>query len=67
MQAMSVRRLSDSPRTARLYLDGKRVSRTAWETAHFGRRTDAYASRITTRKKDGAEIVREYHYIRVQS
>lgn len=64
MQAMRVRRLSDSPSSARLYLDGRRVSRLAWDTAHFGRRTDTYGSRISTRKRDGAEIVREYHYIR---
>lgn len=63
MQAMKVRRLSDSPRSARLFLDGKRVSRTAWNAAHFGRRTDTYASRMFTRR-DGAECVREFHYIR---
>jgi hypothetical protein len=64
MQAMRVRRLSDAPSSARLYLDGKRVTRAKWEAAHLGRRTDTHCTRITTRKRDGAEIVREYHCIR---
>ena len=66
MQAMRTRRLSDSPRDARLYLDGKRVSRAAWDAAHFGRKIDTLASRITSRR-DGAEIVREYHQIRTNA
>ena len=65
MQAMRTRRLSDSPRCARLYLDGKRVSRDAWEAAHYGRTIDTICSRITTRR-DGAEIVREYHCLRTR-
>lgn len=66
MQAMLVRRLSDHPRDARLYLDGKRVSRLTWDAAHLGRAIDSVSSRIETRKRDGAEIVREYHSIRVK-
>ena len=61
--AMRVRRLSDSDSAARLYIDGRRVSRATWETAHFWRCTDSYASRMFTRK-DGSVIVREYHCIR---
>jgi len=57
MQAMRVRRLSDAPSNARLYLDGRRVSRAAWDAARFGRRTDCYASRIESRR-DGSELVR---------
>lgn len=65
MQAMRVRRLSDHPSDARLYLDGKRVSRKAWDAAHSGRTIDSLASRISTRR-DGSEIVRDYHCIRVK-
>ncbi len=65
MQAMRVRRLADSPASARLYLDGRRVSRADWDTAHFGRDTDTYASRMQTRR-DGSIVVREYHCIRVR-
>ncbi len=63
MQAMRVRRLSDAPSSARLYLDGKRVSRLTWDAAHLGRSVECIASRIT-RRRDGAELVREYHCIR---
>lgn len=62
MQAMRVRRLSDAPSAARLYIDGRRVSRLAWDAAHVGRAIDCIGSRISTRR-DGAEIVREYHCI----
>jgi hypothetical protein len=65
MQAMKVRRLSDSPRNARRYLDGRRVSRDDWDRAHFGRDTDSYASRMETRR-DGSVVVREFHCIRVK-
>ena len=65
MQAMKVRRLSDSQRDARLFLDGRRVSRATWDSAHAGRATDSYASRMFTRR-DGAECVREFHCIRVK-
>lgn len=64
MNAMRVRRLSDPPSAARLYIDGRRVSRLSWDAAHLGRRIDCIGSRITTRKRDGAEIVREHHCIR---
>lgn len=64
MQAMRVRRLSDPESKARLYLDGKRVSREAWNYAHWpAKRTDTYCSRMQTRK-DGSILVREYHNIR---
>lgn len=63
MQAMRVRRLSASDSDCRLYLNGKRVSRVTWETAHYGKRLDTFQSRIVT-GKDGREIVREYHCIR---
>jgi hypothetical protein len=65
MQAMTVRRLSESHSKARLYIDGKRVSKLKWDGAHLGRSTDAYASRTETRK-DGSAIVREFHCIRVK-
>lgn len=65
MQAMRVRRLSDPPSAARLYLVGRRVSRLAWDAAHIGRSIDCIGSRISSRA-DGAEIVREYHCIRVK-
>lgn len=65
MNAMRVRRLSDSPSDARLYLDGKRVSREAWEMAHSGRRTDSYHSRMQDRR-DGSVVVREFHCIRAR-
>lgn len=63
MQALKVRRLSDSESAARYYLDGKRVSRSGYEEAHYGRDTDAYSSRMHTRK-DGSIVVREFHFIR---
>ncbi len=63
MQAMAVRRLGDSPSNARLYLDGKRVSRLTWDVAHLGKRIDTIGTRISSRR-DGGEIVREYHCIR---
>jgi len=66
MQAMRTRRLGDSPRDDRRYLDGKRVSRAAWDAAHLGRRIDCLASRMSTRR-DGAELVREYHCIRTNA
>lgn len=65
MQAMKVYRLADGPNSARRYLDGKQVSRDAWQAAHYGRDTDTYASRMQTRK-DGSVIVRQYHSIRVR-
>jgi hypothetical protein len=65
MQAMRVRRLADAPSDARLYLVGRRVSRLAWDAAHIGRAIDCIGSRISQRA-DGAEIVREYHCIRVK-
>ncbi len=57
--------LSKPRRFIRYYLDGKRVSRDAYDMAHHGRTTDTYTSHIVTRKRDGAEIMREYHCIRV--
>ncbi len=63
MQAMRVRRLSDLPSEARLYLDGKRVSRDKWNYAHSGKRIDTLCSRMQTRR-DGSVVVREYHCIR---
>ena len=63
MQAVRVKRLSDTDHAIRYYLDGKRVSASAWGNAHTGKRTDLHSSRIFSRK-DGSEIVREYHYIR---
>ena len=65
MQAMRVRRLSDPPSAARLYLDGRRVSRLQWDAQHLGRSIDSVASRMET-KRDGRVIVREYHCIRVR-
>lgn len=62
MQAMRVRRLSDPDSSARYYLDGRRVSRGAWDLAHYGKHLDTFQSRIQTRH-DGSEIVREYHQI----
>ena len=64
MNAIRVYRLSDNPTRGRLYLDGKRVSPAAWHTAHYGRRTDSYHSRMFDRS-DGSVIVREYHCIRI--
>ncbi len=66
MNAMRVYRLADGTNYARLYLDGRRVSRTDWQAAHSGRNTDAYASRMETRR-DGSVIVREFHCIRVRT
>ena len=66
MNALQVRRLGDQFYDARLYLDGKRVTHKVWNAAHLGRSIDSLATRITTRKSDGAEMVREYHCIRVQ-
>ena len=63
MIALRVRRLSDSPADARRYLDGKRVDRDTWDAAHFWRDTDSYCTRMETRR-DGSEIVREFHCIR---
>ncbi len=65
MQAMVVRRVDGPADNARYYLDGKLVSREAYNTAHFGRKTDSYSARSITRKRDGAEFVRLYHCIRV--
>jgi len=65
MQAMSVRRLSDPPSAARLYLDGRRVSRLEWDAQHLGRSIDSVVLRMET-KRDGRIIVREYHCIRVR-
>ena len=64
MQAMRVRRLGDPPSAARLYIDGRRVSRLEWDAQHLGRSIDSVASRTET-KRDGRIIVREYHCIRV--
>jgi hypothetical protein len=64
MQAMRVYRLGDLS-TSRLYIDGKRVSRSTWETAHFWRYCDTFASRMHTRR-DGSTVVREYHSIRIR-
>lgn len=61
MEAMSVRRLSESQ--ARYYLDGRRVSRADWDAAHLGRRIDTIGSRTHTRK-DGSVLVRAFHCIR---
>ena len=66
MQAMRVRRLGDAPSAARLYLDGRRVSRLEWDAQHLGRAIDSIASRTET-KRDGRVIVRDYHCIRVKS
>jgi len=65
MQAMRVRRLGDPPSAARLYLDGRRVSRLEWDAQHLGRSIDSVALRMET-KRDGRVIVREYHCIRVR-
>lgn len=65
MQAMKVYRLADGPVAARLYLDGRRVSRAEWRNAHCWRYTDCYATRTETRR-DGSVIVRDYHNIRVR-
>jgi hypothetical protein len=62
MQCMAVRRLSDRPSQSRYYIDGRRVSRLAWDTAHLWRRVECCASRMEDRK-DGSVIVREYHCI----
>lgn len=62
MNAMRTRR-ADQPNVARYYLDGRRVSRSAWDAAHLWRDTDSYALRAHTRA-DGVQIVREYHCIR---
>ena len=63
MQAMRVRRLGDAPSAARLYLDGRRVSRLEWDAQHLGRSIDSVVLRMET-KRDGRVIVREYHCIR---
>jgi hypothetical protein len=63
MQAMRVYRLGDNHMSGRLYIDGKRVSRKQWDTSHLGRRLDTFQTRIKTRK-DGSEMVREYHCLR---
>lgn len=65
MNAMTVYRLADGPRNARRYLDGRQVSRNAWDAAHWGRHTDSYTSRMETRR-DGSILVRQYHCIRVK-
>jgi hypothetical protein len=65
MYAMEVYRLTDGPNRARCYLNGRRVSRVYYDAQHMGRRTDSYATRITTRP-DGPELVRHYHCIRVR-
>lgn len=64
MQAIAVRRLGEPPSSARLYLDGKRVSRRVWDESHLGRRTDSHCSRMEDRK-DGSVLVREFHCIRL--
>lgn len=58
MTATRTYRLGDGPATARLYLDGRR-------STHLGRRIDALASRLHTRRSDGAVFVREFHYVRI--
>jgi len=66
MNAMRVYRLADGAGRARLYLNGVRVDRSAWDTAHFWGSTECHASRMETRR-DGSTVVREYHCIRART
>lgn len=45
----------------RYYLDGRRVSREAFEAAHQWRETDCYSS------VEDEGCIRDFHYIRVPS
>lgn len=57
---MTLLTVRSAGKPARWYIDGKRVSQTAYDVARTGKTLDCFVTKIYRRASDGHETVRHY-------